>query len=96
MRAFRRVLQRMAGCGKKRNKLLRGSGLCVVVRSVAMDCNLPKWSWTDLNRRPPRCKRDALPTELQPHQYPSSWGGKWAHEDSNFGPRRYQRRALTN
>jgi hypothetical protein len=21
---------------------------------------------------------------------------KWAHEDSNFGPRRYQRRALTN
>jgi len=22
--------------------------------------------------------------------------GEWAHEESNFGPRRYQRRALTN
>ena len=25
-----------------------------------------EWSWTDSNRRPSRCKRDALPTELQP------------------------------
>ena len=25
------------------------------------------WSWTGLNRRPPACKADALPAELQPH-----------------------------
>ena len=24
------------------------------------------WSWTGLNRRPPACKADALPAELQP------------------------------
>ena len=23
------------------------------------------WTWPDSNRRPPRCERDALPTELQ-------------------------------
>ena len=26
-----------------------------------------KWSWTGSNRRPPACKADALPAELQPH-----------------------------
>ena len=28
--------------------------------------DLPKWRWTDLNRRPSACKADALPTELHP------------------------------
>lgn len=63
-----------------------------------------KWSWTDLNRRPSACKADALPTELQPRvpTYLADDLGiagavlKWARQNSNLGPRRYQRRALTN
>ena len=28
-----------------------------------------KWSWGESNSRPPRCERDALPSELQPQYY---------------------------
>ncbi len=52
----------------------------------------PWWSWTGLNRRPPACKADALPAELQPHPQRLLW---WAWIDLNYRPRAYQARALT-
>jgi hypothetical protein len=78
--------------------------------SPALFAASPQWSRRDLNPRPSACKADALPAELRPQgknfqtpigsgwatqRHPASYR-KWAHEESNFGPRRYQRRALTN
>ena len=47
------------------------------------------WSWQGSNLRPSRCKRDALPAELQPQN-------KWVWVDSNYRPPPYQSGALTN
>ena len=62
----------------------------------------PLWSWTGSNRRPPACKADALPTELQPHAFsgrdrPFRLAHKlWAWADLNCRPHAYQACALTN
>ena len=56
------------------------------------------WSWQGSNLRPSRCKRDALPTELQPRKKTKfcSFNLKWVWVDSNYRPPPYQSGALTN
>ena len=55
------------------------------------------WSWQGSNLRPSRCKRDALPAELQPlvKEIPCN-SFKWVWVDSNYRPPPYQSGALTD
>ena len=43
-----------------------GSPVLSSLKTQKTQDRCPKWSWTGSNRRPPACKADALPTELQP------------------------------
>jgi hypothetical protein len=68
-----------------------GPGWADFHRPIKLSRCIRRWSRGGSNPEPPPCKGGALPVELRPHHL-----GRWAHLDSNQGPRPYQGRALTS